>query len=68
MHKGGVSLERLYDPQNHFKEPVNAKTYSSTISQEQVNLGTKEDMKYVSLSTCFTSQVWKDFIFLFKQH
>lgn len=54
--KGVVSLEKLYDLKNHFKGLVNTKTHSSTLSNEHVNLGREEDLKYVNLNTCFTPQ------------
>ena len=38
--KGVVSLEKLYDVKNRFWGPVNAKTHISTLSREQIILGT----------------------------
>lgn len=55
-HKGNpmprrlLSLEKIYDLQNYFKGPTNAKTHNSTLLHEQVNLGTKGDPKYVNHS------------------
>jgi len=49
--KGVVSLEKLYDLQNHFQGPRNNKIHSSTITHEQINLGTKQDPKFFNLGT-----------------
>lgn len=54
--KGVVSLEKLCDLQNQFREPINNNTSSSKFSSEQVNLGTQEDLKYENLSTYCSPQ------------
>ena len=66
--KGVVSLESLYDLQNHFWGPVNVKTHNSTLFHEKIYLGTERDLKYVNLGTCCTPQERKAFICLFKQY
>lgn len=56
MPKGVVSLENLYDLQSQFRGPINTKTQSSTLSSEQVDLRTQEDLKYVNLGTICSPQ------------
>lgn len=58
----------MYDPQNHFHGHVNPKTHRTTLSHEQINLGTEKGPKYVNLGTFFTPQEWKYFIHLFKPY
>lgn len=60
-----VSLEKLSDLQNNFQGPLNVKTHSSMLSHEHISLGTKEEPKYVNLST---PQEKQTFIHLFKQY
>jgi len=56
MPKVVVSLKKLYDLQNHFRGPMNVETQISTSSHENVNMGTKDDSKYVNPGTCFSPQ------------
>ena len=64
--KGVMSLEKLYNLQNRFQGPVNAKTHRSTLSHEHINLGIDKDLKYVNLGTCCTWKERQAFIHLFK--
>ena len=48
--KGAVSLNKLYDLQNHCQGPKNSRTHRSTTTNEHSNLGTNHDQKIVSLS------------------
>lgn len=68
MPKGVVTLEKLYDLQNRFKGPFNTNTHNSTLSHEKVNIGKREDPKFVNLDACCTPQEWYAFIHLFKQY
>jgi len=68
MPNGMVSLENLYDLQNHFKGPFKTKTHSSILSHEQINIVTKQDPKFLNLGTWCTPQEQQDFIHLFKQY
>ena len=63
-----ATLENIYDLQECFQGPRNIKTHSSTMMHERINLGTKQDLKFVNLGTCYTQREWKSFIHLFKQY
>lgn len=65
MTEGVVSLEKFYDLHNRFQGPVNMNTHSSTLSHEQINLGTENDLKFVNLSTCCMPQERQAFIRIF---
>lgn len=66
--KGVLSLEKLYDLQNHLRVLINVKTHSSIMLHKQMNLGTKNDLKFVNLDTHYMPQEWKSFICLFNQY
>lgn len=50
LPKGMVILEKLFDLQSCFKDPLNTKTHSSTLSLEKINLGIDSNPKYVNSS------------------
>lgn len=52
--KGVASLEKIHDLQECFQWPRNIKTHNSTMMHEIINLGTKQDPKFVNISTCCT--------------
>eukprot|EP00253_Pinus_taeda_P017659 PITA_17659 len=64
--KGVVLVVKLYDLHNSFQGLVNAKTHSSTLLHEHINLGTDKDLKFVNIGRYCTLQERKDFIHLFK--
>lgn len=66
MPKGMVSLEKLYHLENGFKGPMNMKAHNSSLLHEYINLGTKQDSRFVNLGTYYTPQEWKPFIYLLK--
>jgi len=52
--KGVASLEKIYDLQERFQGPRNRKSHNSTMMHKLINLGTKQDLKNVNLSTSCT--------------
>lgn len=64
--KGVVTLEHIFDLQEHFQGSRNNKTHSSTMMHELINLGIEQDMTFVNLGTCCTQQERQAFVFLFK--
>jgi hypothetical protein len=65
--KSVVRLEKFYDLKDKFKKLVNCKTNSSSLSYEQLNLGTKDNMKYINLGLGCSQQEKVAFIKLFKE-
>lgn len=49
--KGMVSLEKSYDLKNLLRGLVNTKTHSSTLSHEQINLGTDNYLNFFNIDT-----------------
>lgn len=66
--KGVVSLEKLYDLQNHFRGLVNPKNNNSMLSHEKINLGIEKNLKFDNLGTCCRLQEWQFFICVFKRY
>lgn len=54
--KGVASLEIIYELEEHFQGLVNNKAHNSTMMHELINLGTKQDPKFVNISTCCMQQ------------
>ena len=65
--KSVVRLENFYDFQDKFKNTVNCKTNSSSLSYEKVNLGTNENPQCINLGLGCSQQEKAAFIKLFKE-
>jgi len=66
--KGAASLENLYDLQECFQGLRNNKTHNSTMMHVLINLGTKQDPKFVNIGIGYTQQERQSFVRLFKQY
>lgn len=66
--KGPISLEIMYDLENHLCGLVNIETNKSIVSHEQINLVKEKDPKFMNISTYFKSLEEQAFIHLFKQY
>ena len=66
--KGVRTLEQMFDLDNKFRKPVNVKTHSSSLQFELINLGTKDEPKYVNLGKCCSPGERSKFINLFRQY
>ena len=66
MPKGVTTLEGLFDLNNKFRRPTNAKTNSSSMQYELINLGTEDEPKYVNLGKCCSLGERNIFISLFQ--
>ena len=64
--KGGRTLEQMFDLNEKFRRPTNAKTHSSSLQFELISLGTEMDPKYVSLGKCCSPDERNKFINIFK--
>lgn len=53
IQKGMVSLEKIYDLQNHLWGPIKAKTHNSTMSHEEINFGIEKYLKYANLVSLY---------------
>ena len=68
MPKGFVTMEKLFDLQNHFRAPPFSKTRISTPSHEQINLGTEVDPNFINLGVRCSLNERKSFIGLFRKY
>jgi hypothetical protein len=66
--KGIANLENLFDLKEQFKGPKNAKTGSSCLFHETVNLGTPDNPKYVNLGKMISKEERKFYLQLFRQY
>lgn len=66
--KGVVMLEKLFDIQNWFRGPPNTKTQSTTLSHEQINLGTKSNPKCINIGLGCSPNERQALITLFKRY
>ena len=66
--KGVRTLERMFDLNEKFRRPANAKTRSSSLQLELINLGTETEPKYVSLGKCCSPDERNKFINIFKRY
>jgi hypothetical protein len=64
--KSVVRLENFYDFEDKFKNTVNFKTNSSSLSYEKVNLGTNENPQCINLGLGCSKQEKVAFVKLFK--
>jgi hypothetical protein len=62
-----VRLEKIYDFQDKFKKSVNYKTNSSSLSYEEVNLGTNDNPQCINLGVGCSEQEKSTFIKLLKE-
>ena len=58
----------MFDLNKKFRRPVNAKTHSSSLQFELINLGTEIVPKYVNLGKCCSPGERNKYISLFKQY
>jgi ribonuclease HI len=65
--KSVVRLEKFYDFEDKFKNTVNCKTNSSSLSYEKVNLGTSENPQCINLGLGCSRQEKDAFVKLFKE-
>ena len=66
MPKGVRTLEGTFDVHNKFRNPANAKTNSSSMQYELINLGTKVEPKYMNLGKFCSPGERSRFISLFQ--
>jgi hypothetical protein len=67
LPKSVVRLEKFYDFEDKFKNTVNCKTNSSSLSYEKVNLGTSENPQCINLGLGCSKQEKAAFVKLFKE-
>jgi hypothetical protein len=67
LPKSVARLEKFYDFEHKFKKTVNYKTNSSSLTYENVNLGTNENPQCINLGLECSRQEKASFIKLFKE-
>ena len=46
--KGVITLEQMFNIDNKFRKPANVKTHNSSLQFKLINLGSKDEPKYVN--------------------